>query len=99
GGLLYSWLLQKGTERAGGISALGVHFDKGQHLILLDEIKNVRPLKVLNIRSLWLIRESGEETLMRWTVLERRSDLKAADDSFAPENHPIRKYLAQLTRI
>jgi hypothetical protein len=99
GGLLYSWLLQKGTERAVGISSLGVHLDKGQNLILWDEIKEVRPLRFLNIRSLWLIRESGEETLMRWTGLERHSDLKAAVENFAPENHPIRKYLTLLTRI
>ena len=99
GGLLYSWLLQKQTERAVGISALGIHLDKGQHLILWDEIKDVRPLRVLNIRSLWLIRDSGEETLMRWTGLERHSDLKAAVTNFAPPNHPLRKYLSLLKRI
>src|SRR5206468_5594702 len=95
-GLLYSWLLQKLTERAVGISNLGIHLHKGQNLILWDEIKEVRPLRVLNIRSLWLIRESGEKTIMPWTGLERQSDLKAAIESFAPANHPIRKYLSLL---
>jgi len=95
-GLLYSWLLQRLTERAVGISTLGVHLHKGQNLILWDEIKEVRPLRVLNIRSLWLIRESGEKTIMPWTSLERRSDLKAAVEGFAPANHPIRKYLSLL---
>jgi hypothetical protein len=99
GGLLYSWLLQKTTERAVGISNLGVHLHKGLNLILWDEIKEIRLFRLLNIRSLWLIRESGEQTIMPWTGLERHSDLKAAVDSFAPENHPIRKYLALLTRI
>ena len=42
-GLLYSWLLQKMTRRAVGISTLGVHLHKGQNLILWDEIKEVRP--------------------------------------------------------
>ncbi|HUJ09055.1 MAG TPA: hypothetical protein VL171_03450 [Verrucomicrobiae bacterium] len=97
-GLLYSWLLQKTTERAVGISALGIHLHKGQNLILWDEIKEVRPFKLLNIRSLWLIRESGEKTLMRWTGLERHSDLKTAVESFAPADHPIRKHLSLLRR-
>jgi hypothetical protein len=96
GGLLYSWLLQKLTERAVGISNLGVHLHKGQNLVLWDEIKEVRPLKLLNIRSLWLIKESGEKTIMPWTSLERHSDLKAAVDAFAPANHLIRKYLSLL---
>jgi hypothetical protein len=96
GGLLYSWLLQKLTERAVGISTVGVHLHKGQNLILWDEIKEVQPLKVLNIRSLWLIRESGEKTIMPWTGLERHSDLKAAVERFAPANHPIRKHLSLL---
>jgi CubicO group peptidase (beta-lactamase class C family) len=95
-GLLYSWVLQKITERAVGISALGIHLYKGQNLILWDEIKEVRPLRILNIRSLWLIRESGEKTIMPWTGLERQSDLKAAVENFAPANHPIRKYLSLL---
>jgi CubicO group peptidase (beta-lactamase class C family) len=95
-GLLYSWLLQKLTKRAVGISTLGVHLKKGQNLILWDEIKEIRPFKTLNIRSLWLIKESGEKTIMPWTSLERRSDLKAAVEAFAPANHPIRKYLALL---
>jgi hypothetical protein len=98
GGLSYSWLLQKPTERAVGISALGIHLDKGQNLILWDEITEVRPLRILNIRSLWLIRDSGEETLMRWSGLERHSDLKAAVENSAPPNHPIRKYLSLLRR-
>jgi hypothetical protein len=95
-GLLYSWLLQKMTERAVGISTLGVHLHKGQNLILWDEIKEVRPLRILNIRSLWLISESGEKTIMHWTGLERHSDLKAAVENFAPANHPVRKYLSLL---
>jgi hypothetical protein len=97
-GLLYSWFLQKGTERAVGISTLGIHLHKGQNLILWDEIKEVRPLRILNIRSLRLIKESGEKTIMPWTSLERHSDLKAAVESFAPANHPIRKYLSLLKR-
>ncbi|HZR20947.1 MAG TPA: hypothetical protein VFE51_26930 [Verrucomicrobiae bacterium] len=98
GGLLYSWLLQKLTVRAVGISTLGVHLHKGQNLILWDEIKEVRPLRILNIRSLWLIKESGEKTIMPWTSLERHSDLKAAVEAFAPANHPIRKHLSLLRR-
>ncbi len=97
-GLLFSRMLQKLSERAVGISTLGVHLHKGQILILWDEIKEVRPLRILNIRSLWLIRESGEKTIMPWTSLERHSDLKAAVESFAPANHPIRKYLSLLRR-
>jgi hypothetical protein len=97
-GLLYSWLIQKTTERAVGISTLGIHLCKGQNLILWDEMKEVRPLRFLHIKNLWLIRESGEKTLMHWTPLERHSDLKAAVEGFAPANHPIRKYLALLRR-
>ena len=55
-----------------------------------------RPLKVLNIRSLWLIRESGEKTILPWTGLERHSDLKEAVENFAPASHPVRKYLSLL---
>jgi hypothetical protein len=99
GGLLYCWWLQKWTERAVGISTLGVHLHKGQNFILWDEIKEVRPLRILNIRSLWLIRESGQKTIMPWTSLERHSDLKAAVENFAPANHPIRKYLSLLKRL
>jgi hypothetical protein len=98
-GLLFSWLLQKMTRRAVGISTLGVHLHKGLNLILWDEIKEVRPLRILNIRSLWLIRESGEKTITPWTSLERHADLKAAVESFAPANHPIRNCLALLKRI
>lgn len=98
-GLLYSWLLQKLTERAVGISTLGVYLNKGLNLILWDEIKEVRPLRILNIRSLWLIRESGEKTILPWTSLERHSDLKAAVESFAPANHPLRNHLPLLKRI
>ena len=97
-GLLYTWLIQKTTKRAVGISTLGIHLHKGQNLILWDEIKEVRPFRFLNIRNLWLIRESGEKTLMHWTPLERHSDLKAAVEGFAPANHPIRKYLSLLRR-
>ncbi|MDR3402019.1 MAG: serine hydrolase [Chthoniobacter sp.] len=95
-GLLYSWLLQKITERALGISTLGVHLCKGQNLILWDEIKEVRPLRILHSHSLWLISESGEKTIMPWTTLERHSALKAAVEKSAPANHPIRKYLSLL---
>jgi len=98
-GLLYSWLMQKATKRAVGISTLGVHLCKGQNLILWDEIKEVRPFRFLHIRNLWVIRESGEKTLMHWTPLERHSDLKAAVEGSAPANHPIRKYLSLLKRI
>ena len=97
-GLLYSRLLQKLTARAVGISTLGVHLNKGQNLIFWDEIKEIRPLKVLNIRSLWLIRESGEKTIMPWTSLEQPSDLKAAVESSAPADHAIRRYLSLLKR-
>ena len=79
-----------------GISSLGIHLHQGLDLILWDEMKAVRPLRILNIRNLWLIKESGEKTLMHWTPLERHSNLKAAVETFAPANHPIRKYLALL---
>jgi hypothetical protein len=98
-GLLYSRLIQKVTRRAVGISTLGIHLCKGQTLILWDEIKEVRPFKFLHVRNLWLIRESGEKTLMHWTPLERHSDLKTAVESSAPANHPIREYLSLLKRI
>jgi hypothetical protein len=98
-GLLFSWLLQKATERAVGLSTLGIHLHKGLNLILWDEIKEIRPLRILNIRSLWLVRESGEKTVMPWTSLERHSDLKGAVERFAPANHPLRKYLSLLRRM
>lgn len=98
-GLLFSRILQKTTDRAVGISILGVHLAQGKSLILWHEIKTIRPLRILNIRSLWLIRESGEKTLMPWTSLERHSELKAAVEGFAPANHPIRYYLSLLRRI
>jgi len=98
-GLVYSRLLQKLTDRAVGISTLGVHLHKGLNLILWDEIKEIQLFRLLNIRSLWLIRESGEKTIMPWTGLERHADLKAAVDNFAPANHPIRKYIPLLKRI
>jgi hypothetical protein len=95
-GLLYSWLIQKTTARAVGISTVGIHLAKGLNLVLWDEIKEIRPLRFLHVRNLWLIRESGEKTLMHWTPLERHSDLKAAVENFAPANHPIRRYLSLL---
>jgi hypothetical protein len=98
-GLLYSWLIQKTTQRAVGISALGIHLHKGQTLFLWDEIKEVRQFRFLHIRNLWLIKESGEKTRMHWTPLEGHSDLKAAVEEFSPANHPIRKYLTLLRRI
>jgi hypothetical protein len=97
-GLVYSRIIQKTTARAVGISSLGIHLSKGQNLIVWDEIKEVRPLKILHVQNLWLIRESGEKTLMHWTPLERHSELKTAVESFAPANHPIRKYLSLLKR-
>jgi hypothetical protein len=99
GGLVFAWLLQKTTRRAVGISALGIHLAQGIHLILWDEIKEVRPLRILNIRSLWLIKESGEKTIMPWTGLDRHSELKDAVEASAPANHPIRQYLSLLKRI
>jgi hypothetical protein len=95
-GLIYSWLIQKTTRRAVGISALGIHFSKGQNLLLWEEIKEVRTLRVLNIRSLQLIRESGEKTIIPWSSLERHSDLKAAVETSAPANHPIRNFISLL---
>lgn len=95
-GLLFSWSVQKMTERAVGISILGVHLQKGRTLILWEEIKEVRAFRTLNFRSLRLISESGEKTIMPWTSLERHSDLKAAIEGFAPANHPIREYLSLL---
>jgi len=97
-GLLYSWSLQKMTIRAVGISTLGVHLHKGLNLFLWDEIIDVRPLRILNMRSLWLIRESGEKMIMPWTSLERHSDLKAVVERFSPANHPLREYLSLLRR-
>ena len=96
GGLLYSWLMQKTTKRAVGISSLGIHLQQGLNLILWEEIREVRPFKFLNIQNLWLIKDSGEETRMHWTPLERHSDLKAAVENYAPANHPIRQHLPLL---
>jgi hypothetical protein len=96
GGLIYTWLIQKTVKRAVGISSLGIHLQQGMNLILWDEIKEVRPFRFLNIRNLWLIKESGEKTRMHWTPLERHSDLKAAVENFAPANHPIREHLSLL---
>jgi hypothetical protein len=95
-GLLFSWLIQKTTKRAVGISALGIHLVRGQVLILWDEIKEVLPLRVLNIRSLWLIRETGEKMIMPWTSLGRRAEVRAAVEKFAPANHPLRQQLVLL---
>lgn len=95
-GLLYTWLIQKTTDRAVGISTLGIHLRKGQILLLWGEIKEVRPFKFLHVRNLWLLQESGEKTRMHWTPLERHADLKAAVENFAPANHPIRQYLSLL---
>jgi hypothetical protein len=97
GGLVYSRLIQKTTERAVGISSLGVHLGQGQNLILWDEISEVRPFRFLYVRNLYLIRESGEKTPMHWTPLERHGDLKAAVESCAPANHPLRGHLRLLS--
>lgn len=96
GGLLYTWLIQKTVKRAVGISKLGVHLHNGMHLILWDEIKEVRPFRCLNIQNLYLIKGSGEKTRMHWTPLERHVDVKAAVEEFAPANHPIREHLSLL---
>ena len=96
GGLIYTWLVQKTVRRAVGISTLGIHLQKGNSLILWDEIMEVRPYRFLNIQNLWLIKESGEKTRLHWSPLERHSDVKAAVEKFAPANHPIRKYLPLL---
>lgn len=98
GGWVYCRLLQKATERAVGISTLGIHLHKGLNLILWTDIKEVRPFRLLNIRSLWLIQESGEKILTPWTGLERPADLKAAVENSAPPDHPIRAHLSLLRR-
>jgi hypothetical protein len=97
-GLLLSWLLKISTNKAVGIGAPGIYLLRGQQLILWDEITEIRPLRVLSIRSLWLIRKSGEKLIMPWTGLERHSELRAAVERFAPTNHPIRNYLSLLRR-
>ncbi|HSH96397.1 MAG TPA: serine hydrolase domain-containing protein, partial [Roseimicrobium sp.] len=96
GGLIYTWLIQRTVRRAVGISTLGIHLQNGMSLIRWDDIKEVRPFKFLHVRNLWLIRESGEKTLMHWTPLDRHSDLKAAVEGCAPAEHPIRQYLSLL---
>lgn len=101
-GSLYSWLLLRIVELLGvkrsrvGISTLGIHLDRRQTLLLWNEIREVRLFRILNIRSLWLIRASGERILMPWTDLERHSEVKVAVEGFAPAHHPIREYLALL---
>jgi hypothetical protein len=95
-GLVYTWLIQKTTVQAVGISSLGIHLAKGQNLILWDEIKDVQPFRFLYITNLWLVNESGEKTIMHWTPLERHADLKAAVEEYAPTTHPIRQYLSLL---
>jgi CubicO group peptidase (beta-lactamase class C family) len=96
GGLVYTWLIQKTVRRAVGISRLGIHLQNGANLVLWDEIKQVRPYGFLNIRNLWLIKESGEKAAMHWSPLERHSDVKAAIETFAPADHPIREHLSLL---
>lgn len=98
GGLLEAWVLQKRTERCVGISSLGIHLNQGMNLIFWDEIKEVRIFRILNIRSLRLIQESGEKKIIPWTSLERHADLKTAVENYAPASHPIRKYLSVLKR-
>lgn len=104
-GLVYSWLLLRLVELLGvkrsrvGMSALGIHLDKGQTIVLWDEIKEVRLFGLLHVRCLSLTRESGEKTFMPWTDFERHSEVKAAVEGFAPAHHPIRKYLALLKRL
>jgi len=98
GGLLFSWMIKKAIDGAVGISAEGIHLVKGQKLLLWDEIKVVRPFRFLNIRSLWLIDDSGAKMIMPWTSLERHSELKAMVEKFAPASHPLRQYLPLLKR-
>jgi hypothetical protein len=98
GGLLYTWLIQKWAGRPVGVSSLGLHLSKGLNLVLWGEIQEVRPLRILNFRNLWLIKESGEKTLMHWTPLERHADVKAAVERHAPPDHPLRKHLSLLKR-
>ncbi len=93
-GLFSSWLIQKTTEGAVGISGLGVHLLRGEKLVLWEDINEIRVMRVLNFRNLWLINESGEKSLMHWTPLERHSDLRTAVESSAPANHPFRRFLA-----
>jgi len=95
-GLLYSWFLQRFTVNALGVSSQGLHLNKGTQFVAWGDVKTIRLLKVLNIRSLWLIDEDGKETLLPWTGLERHADLKAAVEKFAPDDHPIRDNLPLL---
>lgn len=95
-GLAFARLLQNGTARAVGISPLGLHLAKGQQLILWDEITEVRPFRLLHIRSLYLIQPAAPKTLMPWTSLENHHTLKSVIDQHAPPNHPIRQYLPLL---
>lgn len=96
-GLLYSWALQKLTGMAVGISARGIHLYKGRCLVPWAAIKEVRPFRFLNIRSLWLIRETGEKSIMPWTGLERHAQVRAAVEAHAPKDHPIREALKILS--
>jgi len=96
GGLLYARWLQKMTEDAVAIGPRGVYLNKGQQLICWDDIKEIRLFKLLNIRSLWLIPETGEKTILPWTGLERHVELKAAVERFAPADHPIRDHVSLL---
>jgi len=83
-GLLESWLLQKCTERAVGISTLGVHLCNGQNLILWDEIKEVRPTQGSEYSIALVDQGIRRKTIMRWTSLERHSELKAAVEKLCP---------------
>jgi hypothetical protein len=96
GGLLFTWLLWNMTKRAVGISAVGIHLNRGMNFMLWEEIKEVRTFRLLNVRSLWLIPETGPKMIMPWTSLERRAELRAAVEKFAPANHPVREYLGLL---
>ncbi len=96
GGLVYSWLLQRMTVDAVAIGPKGVYLNKGQQLFLWSDIKEIRPFKLLNIRSLWLIPKTGDKTILPWTGLERHADLKAAVERCAPPDHPIREFVPLL---
>jgi hypothetical protein len=103
-GLLYSWLLLRLVELLGlprdtvGISSLGIHFHRGQSLIPWHEIKDLRPFRMLHVRNLQLIQDSGRKTILPWTDLENHADVRVAVETFAPANHLIRQHLRLLKR-
>jgi len=97
-GLLFTWMLWKVTKRAVGISPAGIHLHRGMNLILWDDIGEIRTFRFLNIRSLRLVRKTGEKMIIPWTSLEHPAELRSAVETFAPPDHPIRKHLDLLKR-